>query len=144
MWKTEGGGCGHADVATVTAVSSGLELQGSRLEKRGEEDDSRRIQMRPRSLPVDPVSYPITTAARGRGERRARGCRRLHRECRREGGIFRCRREPFRRTPHVCVSRLTPTPVIACLTRQRLWKKSLFICSFKRIRVRQLNISSSL
>lgn len=63
-WRREGGGCGHADVATVTAVSKGWELEGSRLEKRSEEDDIRRIQMRPCSLPVDPVSYPITTAAR--------------------------------------------------------------------------------
>lgn len=57
-------GCGHADVATVTAASSGWELQGSRFEKRGEQDDGRRIQMCPRSLPVDPMSYPITAAAR--------------------------------------------------------------------------------
>lgn len=42
-------------------------LRSCKLEWRSEGDDSRRIQMRPRSLPVDPVSYPITTAARGRG-----------------------------------------------------------------------------
>lgn len=76
-WRKERGGCSHADVATVTAVSKAWELEGIRLEKRSEEDDIRRIQMRPRSLPVDPVSYPITIAVRGRRERGARGCREL-------------------------------------------------------------------
>lgn len=73
-WTREGGGCGHTDVATVTALRERWGLEGSRLEK---EDDVQRIQMRPRSLLVDPVSYPITTAARGRRERGARGCRGL-------------------------------------------------------------------
>lgn len=49
-------------------MSKAWELEGIRLEKRSEEDDIRRIQMRPRSLPVDPVSYPITIAVRGRRE----------------------------------------------------------------------------
>lgn len=49
--REEGGRCGHADVATVTAMSADWEMEGSRLERRSEGDDVRRIQMRPCSSP---------------------------------------------------------------------------------------------
>lgn len=54
-------------------MSKGWELGGIRLEKRSEEDDIPRIQMRPRSPRVDPVSYPITAAARGKVGARSGG-----------------------------------------------------------------------
>lgn len=143
-WRREGAGCGHVDVATVTAVSEGWELEGSRLEKRSEEDNIRRIQMRPRSLPVDPVSYPITTAARGRRERRARGCMvlgwGLYREYKKKKRSILVFAWTFERCC-TCMCRGKHPRLSIYVYKGKVVAKIFLICSFKRTCVRWVKIS---
>lgn len=74
------------------------------------EDDIRCIQMRPRSLPADPVSYPITTATRAK--ERASTERMLgtqvgveQRAQKKKRGVFWCLLEPFTEMLHVPLPR---------------------------------------
>lgn len=145
-WRRESGGCGHADVATVTAVSEGWELEGSRLEKRSEEDDIRRIQMHPRSPCWSRVipNYHCSVGEEGSAE--CGGCKGLG-----GGGLYREYRKRGEKKEvysGVCLnlSERCGTCEVnthAChrtFRRRRLWQKSSLSAASRETCVRQVKI----
>lgn len=97
--------------------------------------------MLPRSLPVDPVSYPITTAVRGRregGDAAGHGGGSCTENKGRDSRLFLCLFEHFREMLHVRVPRETPTPVITHLEGEGCGK-TLLSETWREMCVRKVN-----